>query len=414
MTSLDVTLAAASAYRVLVGDNRRTLRELPDRSVHMVATSPPYWGLRDYGHADQIGLEQSPEQYVATLVEVFREVRRVLRDDGTLWLNLGDSYFGGGYSNHDINGESWKERMNGDKRSSRQQDIKRNNPGIKPKDLVGIPWRVAFALQADGWYLRQDIIWAKPNPMPESVQGRCTKSHEYVFLLTKSARYFYDNEAMKEVGMGREVFGNVRAKGDCEQRKDNERRDMTPTPARNRRSVWQIATAPCKEAHFATWPPKLVEPMILAGTSERGCCANCGAQWVRIIHDTGKRIQQHRKPASQSAIYKPDGHAKTPSANSVLDTGFSRILETAGWRPSCNCGGEPVPCVVLDPFGGSGTTAGVANALGRKAILCELNPAYAEIVPRRVEAVVAAMRRKPKQKKKRQKSSNAQLNLFTA
>ena len=248
-------------------------------SAHTCVTSPPYFGLRDYGTADQIGLEPTPDEFVAALVAVFREVRRVLRDDGTLWLNLGDSYAGGGYSNHDVNGEKWKKEMNGDKRRSRQQDQRKalEPLGIKPKDLIGIPWRVAFALQADGWYLRQDIIWHKPNPMPESVRDRCAKAHEYVFLLSKSPRYYFDAEAIKEpvaastvsrlaqptlanqAGSARvpgKTNGNMKAVGDGE--------------TRNRRSVWTVTTKPFKGAHFATFPPDLIEPCILAGAPAGG------------------------------------------------------------------------------------------------------------------------------------------------
>jgi len=276
------------AHEIRLGDALTVLRSMESESVQCCVTSPPYFGLRDYGVDGQIGLEATPAEFVARLVEVFEEVRRVLKKDGTLWLNLGDSYFGGGYSNHDINGESWKDRMNGDKRSSRQQDIKRNNPGIKPKDLVGIPWRVAFALQEAGWWLRQDIIWHKPNPMPESVTDRCTKAHEYIFLLTKSAKYFYDNEAIKQpvaestIGRGPADFGGAKGrqyKADIAETDPNYRNgteqwgrtfDYTESSINgcNKRSVWTVATQPYSEAHFATFPPKLIEPCILAGSRE--------------------------------------------------------------------------------------------------------------------------------------------------
>jgi len=287
------------AHEIRLGDALTVLRSMESESVQCCVTSPPYFGLRDYGVDGQIGLEATPAEFVARLVEVFEEVRRVLKKDGTLWLNLGDSYFGGGYSNHDINGESWKDRMNGDKRSSRQQDIKRNNPGIKPKDLVGIPWRVAFALQEAGWWLRQDIIWHKPNPMPESVTDRCTKAHEYIFLLTKSAKYFYDAEAVKEtvspnthLRLSQDLanqIGSHRANGGAKSNgpmkavgkkaalgtvgvvKSNasfEQAVCLPVENRNKRSVWTVTTQPYSEAHFATFPPKLIEPCILAGSRE--------------------------------------------------------------------------------------------------------------------------------------------------
>jgi hypothetical protein len=256
MTLTDVTKTGYEVIRVLVGDCREVLKTLPAESVHCVVTSPPYFGLRDYGTEGQLGLEPTPEAYVANMVEVFREVRRVLRVDGTCWLNLGDSYAG-----------SWGARGRGEHTNAARPDLEakygtdapgRNVPGLKPKNLIGIPWRVAFALQADGWYLRQDIIWAKPNPMPESVRDRCTKSHEYIFLLAKSKRYFYDAEAIAEP-VAREFWGETvgaeymtptDGRNDGGKRKGNGPMDGT----RNKRSVWTVATQPFKEAHFATFP----------------------------------------------------------------------------------------------------------------------------------------------------------------
>ena len=257
--------------QILVGDVRTRLAEIPNAIVQTCITSPPYWGLRDYGQDEQIGLEQSPQEYVDAMVEVFREVKRVLRDDGTVWLNVGDSYAGSGKGPAGNLGKKNDERNMEKKHSAIVPD------GLKPKDLVGIPWRLAFALQADGWYLRQDIIWAKPNVMPESVRDRCTKSHEYVFLLTKSAKYYYDHIAIKEPvsevslkhaksgwktdrpsaktsagGIDVEVMGT---------------RFVNPD-GRNKRSVWFIPTASFKGAHFAVMPEKLVEPSVLAGSRE--------------------------------------------------------------------------------------------------------------------------------------------------
>lgn len=306
-------------YKVLVGDCLESMRAMPDQSVHCCVTSPPYFGLRDYGHAGQIGLEETPEEFVAKLVEVFREVRRVLRDDGTLWLNLGDSY-------NAYNGNRGKASGANKNHHEVMPSLPKGNgltvSGLKNKDLIGIPWRVAFALQADGWYLRQDIIWHKPNPMPESVRDRCTKAHEYIFLLSKSPRYYYDHNAVREpvaestvarlsqatleIQRGSErvpgkTNGAMKAVGDLEYR--------------NRRSVWTVTTKPFKGAHFATFPPDLIEPCILAGCPQGG--------------------------------------------------------------------------TVLDPFGGSGTTAGVAVAHGRNAILCEINPDYFPMMEARVGKIVA-------------------------
>ena len=299
--------------QILTGDCRETLKTLPDASVQCCVTSPPYFGLRDYGHAGQLGLEPTPDEYVANMVAVFREVRRVLREDGVLWLNLGDSYNSAASGQNGTTGTlGGGVPCGGAGTTAGRRAMLR---GIKPKDLIGIPWRVAFALQADGWYLRQDIIWHKPNPMPESVTDRCTKAHEYVFLMSKSARYYFDAKAISEMAKpesaGRYAyeFGGPakQAVGKFGATRPEGKREFDGT--RNRRSVWTIATSPYKGAHFATFPQDLVKPCILAG---------------------------------------------------------------------CPVGGT-----VLDPFGGSGTTGLVANMLGRKAVLCELNPKYVELMHER-------------------------------
>ena len=242
------------------GDCRETMRRWAEQGVkaQMCVTSPPYFGLRDYGHEGQIGLEQTPEQYIAAMVEVFRCVRDVLADDGTLWLNIGDSYANGGR----------KTRDGDDKLAQRGMDARPADPaGIKPKDLIGIPWMLAFALRADGWYLRQDIIWHKPNPMPESVRDRCTKAHEYIFLLSKSERYFFDSEAMKEDAVRGHAGSDFRkGKTAIHQENRTSQAERADDGKRNRRSVWTVATRPYKGAHFATFPPALIEPCILAGS----------------------------------------------------------------------------------------------------------------------------------------------------
>jgi len=299
--------------QILNGDCRETLKTLPDQSVHCCVTSPPYFGLRDYGHDGQIGLEPTPEEFVAELVSVFREVKRVLRDDGTLWLNLGDSY-----ASSPTGADSKKSGLEGGK-NTQHEGGKRPNKiigDLKQKDLIGIPWMVAFALRADGWYLRQDIIWHKPNPMPESVTDRCTKAHEYIFLLSKSARYFYDAESIEEDAKW-ERWGNQTEKkkhsGTAGHLGGKTLEELPIRDKKNRRSVWSVPTKSYKGAHFATYPPELIRPCILAG---------------------------------------------------------------------CPKGG-----VVLDPFGGSGTTAAVANEEGRDAILCELNPEYIPLINKRVSEV---------------------------
>jgi len=351
-----------TTQRIIPGDCIEGLRTLPDASVHCCVTSPPYWGLRDYGHEGQVGLEATPEAYVARMVEVFREVRRVLRDDGTAWVNLGDSYFGGGgyapnapCNQRRAEGESWGAMNAFSVREGEARKKARPGytpPGLKAKDLVGIPWRVAFALQADGWWLRQDIVWHKPNPMPESVRDRCTKAHEYVFLLTKSERYFYDAEAISEPvavstttrlsqpslplqggsdrvpgktngpmkAVGPRFGGNKFGDSDDPKhatKSGNVYQIPDANGRRNRRSVWTVTTKPYSGAHFATMPPDLVEPCILAGCPEGG--------------------------------------------------------------------------TVLDPFAGSGTTLAVAAELGRSGIGCELNPEYIELAERRIAKSKAKM-----------------------
>jgi DNA modification methylase len=334
------------SIRIIHGDCRNELISLPDQSVHCCVTSPPYYGLRDYGVMGQIGLEPTPQAFVEEMVNVFREVRRVLSDDGTLWLNLGDSYSNGGRTTQIA---PTLRTATFDAASGKQAYLAnfavrpKGDSWSKPKDLLGIPWRVAFALQADGWYLRQDIIWSKPNPMPESVTDRCTKAHEYIFLLSKRPQYYYNQEAIleplaltsvkrlsqqtldKQQGSDRvpgKTNGTIKAVS--RQRKQGEpgRHGLFGAAScnisnvgegcvnRNKRSVWEVTTKPFSDAHFATFPPALIEPCILAG---------------------------------------------------------------------CPKGGT-----VLDPFAGAGTTGLVADRLQRNAILIELNPDYIKMAQQRI------------------------------
>jgi len=308
---------------IIKGDALVCLRELESGSVQACVTSPPYWGLRDYGADGQIGLEETPEAYVARLVAVFDEVRRVLADDGCLWLNLGDSYSSVGSGGNTKSGfnDRYFGTDNGPGKQGAAEGLvtrRRLDHGLKPKDLVGIPWRVAFALQSAGWYLRSDVIWAKPNPMPESVTDRPTKAHEYIFLLTKAARYFYDADAIKERGAwcGKQL-GIVRGKksraiamGLKPSGNEKPGADATSPDARNARTVWTMTPKPYSEAHFATFPPELPRRCILAST-RRGD-------------------------------------------------------------------------VVLDPFAGSGTTGAVALAEGRQPLMIELNADYCAIMRQRL------------------------------
>jgi len=256
---------------ILTGDVLEQLKTLPDESVNCVVTSPPYWGLRDYGQDGQLGLEQEPEEYISNMVDVFREVKRVLADDGTFWLNIGDSYSGSGKGPAGNLGKTNNERHLEHKTGGIVPK------GTKPKDLVGIPWMLAFALRADGWYLRQDIIWSKPNPMPESVTDRCTKSHEYIFLLTKSRKYYYDNEAIKEPSVSNpktaikaRFGGNKYGDSDDPKHATKSGNIWKPTATRNKRDVWVIATQPFKGSHFAVMPEKVAETCVLAGCPEEG------------------------------------------------------------------------------------------------------------------------------------------------
>lgn len=313
--------------QINTGDCLDWLKSLPSGVVQTFVTSPPYYGLRNYGHDEQIGLEETPEKYVQKLVDVFHEVKRVLKNDGTLWLNLGDSYAGSGKGCNDATGDKWKQSTN---KGSRLGKLPIYKTGLKPKDLIGIPWMVAFALRADGWYLRQDIIWNKPNPMPESVTDRCTKSHEYIFLLSKSKKYYYDadaiatdiNPATIKRADGSWDMNNV-TKSDMYASNGTYNRSAkkfnTETSDKilsgektkvNKRSVWAVTTKPFKGAHFATFPEDLIVDCIKAGCPENG--------------------------------------------------------------------------IVLDPFAGAFTTGVVAKKLNRIPWLCELNPEYVEIGKKRM------------------------------
>jgi DNA modification methylase len=358
------------------------------------ADNPERWIRYNTGDAEcahcgawrgALGLEPDPARYVAHLVEVFRAVRRVLRDDGTCWVNVGDCYASSAAGNSDA---TFSEKQASNRGNGTRRERSTMAPGLKPKDLVGIPWRVAFALQADGWWLRSEIIWHKPNPMPESVTDRPTKAHEQLFLLAKSERYFYDAEAIREPDAGQD---HARAVLDGEPSLEPSGGLRSPHggirtiagrngSGRSKRSVWTIPSAPFSEAHFATFPPALVEPCLKAGTSERGACPACGAPWRREV--TSQIVGTPRHENGRYA--NSDGSDGTCSYLSRTSIHGTRISETTGWVPTCACAPTPVPCVVLDPFAGAGTVGLVAERLGRDAILIELKPEYAAMAERRI------------------------------
>ena len=484
--------------RLYQGDARAL--PLPDESVHCVVTSPPYWGLRDYKLEPQVwggssgcahtwdrelletetlpgravtasckgcrawlgtlGLEPTVEMYIAHLVEVFREVRRVLRKDGTVWLNLGDAYANDGKWGGATGGKQAYLPDSGREMNGRQKRA----TGLKPKDLIGLPWRVAFALQTDGvadvkalgviervrtdildeymergetppdrvlavlerldaeyakakgdsWWLRSDIVWEKPNPMPESITDRPTRAHEYVFLLTRTARYFYDGEAIREPAQNgwpgdfaprrdeRQDENGLGSKRTDKQRGHsrrhagfNDRWDAMPkadqqSMGANKRTVWTIATEPYKGSHFATYPEKLVEPCILAGTSEKGVCGECGAPRNRVVN---RRFKPQGDVSEEKGIRSAGSQKPLDASNGW--SGYPRgttEAETLGWQPTCDHNAPVVPATVLDPFVGSGTTLAVAQRLGRLSLGVDLNPNYLDMAAKRIGMLSLPMR----------------------
>jgi DNA modification methylase len=390
------------SWEIRQGDALERLREMPDESVHCCVTSPPYWGLRDYGVSGQLGLEDNPNEYVIAMLEVFSEVRRVLRSDGTLWLNIGDSYVAGGRGG----GGSFADERPGWDGVPMEFGKKRGIPGLKPKDLCGIPWLLAFALRSDGWYLRQDIIWSKPNPMPESVTDRCTKAHEYLFLLSKSARYYYDQDAIREplrdasiarliqdvenqTGSDRvpgKTNGNMKAvrfggtkygDDESEQTRTKSGKEWTPKQAgsggindnrsgyfdkdtgeplcgstANRKSVWTVTTQGYSEAHFATFPPKLIEPCILAGCLEGGTVLDpfCGAGTTGLV---ATRLQRNFVGIELNPAYVKMAERRITEDAPLFNSGAEKVLQ---FDPSAK---ELRSSLTLAPEVRSGQVAGV-------------------------------------------------------
>jgi DNA modification methylase len=354
-----------------IGDAVEVLRGLPDGWVQTCITSPPYWGLRNYGCEGQLGLEDTPEQYVDSLVEVFREVRRVLRDDGTLWLNLGDRYITRPNGSLGRTSKLSSDRNHAAHHAAHSLRSRRraSDYGLKHKDLVGLPWMVAFALRADGWYLRAETIWHKPSAMPESVCDRPSRVHEQVFLLAKSERYYYDAYAIRErttggaKPRGRGTHPKSAAAGSGVRSNASWSAAVRGLVAhRNSRSVWSIPQEPYSGAHFATFPAGLVRPMVLAGTSPKACGV-CGAPWQRVL----ERVE-----------VSSGGTAKS----TIMARGAAHH-RSVGWKPGCEHDDDRGRCVVLDPFLGTGTTGSVSEQLGRDWYGVELNPAYEPLIRER-------------------------------
>lgn len=369
-------------HRFITGDAKVVLAAMPADSVHCVVTSPPYWGLRDYGVPDAIGCEPTVQEYVTRLCDVLDAVKRVLRPDGTLWLNLGDSYSSSG-------GKTPKPGPNAQCGNTQRETTPASRAGprnmveLASKQLVGVPWRVAFECQRRGWYLRDDIVWHKPNPMPESVEDRPTRAHEFVFLFTKSPSYYYDADAVR-----------------------------TDTAA-NLRDVWTISVGRFKGAHFAVFPEALVEPCVCAGTSEMGVCGTCGMPSTRIV----EKERVPTRPGEDSKVYVPDPTKKQDALGKRTYTGFNArwreeheignrdpqrhvtTRRTTGWKRS-ECphgrngvpGGELARAVVLDPFAGSGTVACVAERLGRDSISIDLNAEYTAMAVQRLRDTKEVLR----------------------
>jgi DNA modification methylase len=381
-----------ATVRLYHGDALEVLERLPSQSVHCAVTSPPYWGLRKYLTDDnrELGLESHPDLYVSRLVEVFRELRRVLRDDGLFWLNLGDGYNGSGSSG----GQGKQDTHRVGKPDNRKGWI-----GLPQGSVIGIPWRVAFALQADGWILRQDIIWEKPSPMPESVTNRCTKSHEYVFMFVKKAGYFFDGFAIREdnspdyrqprsMVYRREQLEPGNADGTPGGQKTRVGLHKVGTDAgrycgagRNKRSVWTVSNGGYKGSHFSVYPPALILPCIKAGTSEKGCCTECGAPWKRVVERTrqptrpgeNSKVYNGRSSGETGGLYNPPGQSPHSNARLAGDVTGNRDIERhvtslrhLGWYPSCRCYGlqkiPPVPHRGVD-WNEVTNTVGVGTAI---------------------------------------------------
>jgi len=397
---------------VFQGDVLDGLAALPDNSIHCCVTSPPYWNLRDYKVDGQIGMEPTPEAFVENLIAVFSEVRRVLHPSGTCWLNIGDSYAGSNQG-HGTKELSAKQSSNTGTQWMTGKTLPRLADGLKPKDLCLIPARLSLALQADGWFIRSHIAWCKKAPMPESVQDRPTSAWESIFLLSKAPKYFYDTEAVREERQYPEfVYKDASGYGDKNghaRRTDkqrghshrhagfNDRWDAMPKAeqmanGRNLRNFWLLGPEPYPEAHFATFPSEVPRRAIKAGTSEWGCCPECLNPWTRTKEPTpeyaahlNRDWADYDKDSAEGRGHSVSDQRPTKRNGASLTAAYV----TTGWQPTCKHNLTPIPCTVLDPFGGSFTTCQTAIRLGRRAVAIELNPSYVELGMKRCDAVLS-------------------------
>jgi len=399
--------------------------DIPDNSIQCVVTSPPYWGLRKYSGEQEIaewgcsfGLEPTPEMYVAHTVEVLREIRRVLRKDGVVFWNIGDSYATNHAEVGTIDKETgWTSATALIDMKERGRTSTKGHNTLKPKDLCLIPFRVAIAAQEDGWWVRSVIIWSKPNPMPESVQDRPTESHEYILMLTKNARYFWDIDAVREEYSPTVRWGGDKYKGAVKEALHGEdagldrERNCFPSNGRNLRSVWGFPTQPYPDAHFAVFPEALPQKCIMAATPEAGCCSECGSPWERVTETSRSYNSGSGKAGNKPNGKWADQEEAIGSLEDDIRAGPCVSVKTLGWRPTCQCCVKALkaegkttiadinewnlkhitPSTVLDPFAGSGTVGKVAKSLGRKAILYDLSSEYCAMAKKRIEQVAIPM-----------------------
>ena len=358
-------------FQLINGDAEEVLSKFPDNFFQCCTTSPPYYKLRNYFEEDQLGQEETPEEYVEKLVFIMRKVKRVLRKDGVCWLNIGDSY--NSSSGFIRNKGKWK-RKGREKGSADKKVIK--HPDIKTKDLIGIPWSVAFALRKDGWYLRQDVIWSKKNTLPDGAKDRPCRAHEYIFQLTKSSKYFYDYFAIMEASVSkRRSGGGFGAKVQEGTFRMDQDRTFTDYGVRQKRSVWSYPVSRSGRDHYATYTIELINDCVASSVSEKGCCPKCRAPWKRKL----KKIKVIRENSIRDVVKNDIFDGSIPKVNLQKEEYIDKLIST-GWEPTCKCEiKETIPCLVLDPFNGSGTTGVVAHLKSANYVGIDLNKKYIKL-----------------------------------